>query len=190
MRNRWFRRFLLVCLCFICLPCVAQATYAAESEVVLATPTYEELGGGFYAISVPVESYPLENLLPTLNTGDAKEKAKSQTFFVLAAGQSPNLPLDPTNCVHVGISNINQRYFYWVMVVNLGSQNLARTVNFKLSGPGLSFNHSMQTTYRANGIWLLAYTPGVGVDRSGIYTLQVNVVGSGSAVARTWAVAF
>ena len=43
-------------------------------------------------------------------------------------------------------------YNYWVVVLNLGSQNLSRKTTLALSGPN-KFNRSVVVNYGANGIW-------------------------------------
>ena len=73
-------------------------------------------------------------------------------------------------------------------MLNLGSQSVTRTTTAKLTGPGLNFNKSVDVGYGANNIWAIAYTPGAGVVKPGIYMFQAGVAGSSTFTTRTYAV--
>jgi len=209
MNRRGFRR-LLVCLGLAGLLAAVPAAYATESaaathdrlqesralqietlfgqllDSAAATPVFTDLGDGFYSLSITLRPEARERLLAALRSGESGDKAT--TFFLLAAGQQLTAPTNPSVCIHAALSLTNAAYNYWVVVLNLGSQNLTRTTSVKLAGPGKNFNKSIQATYNAGGIWAIWYNPGSGVNKAGIYTYTATVSGAGSFVIRSFAV--
>jgi hypothetical protein len=208
MHRRGLRR-LLVCLGLAGLLAAAPAVYATEDAAARnlqqetralqietlfgqlldsaeVTPVYTDLGNGFHSLSITLKPEARERLLAALRSGESGDKAT--TFFLLAAGQQLTPPSNPSTCIHAALSLTNASYNYWVVVLNLGSQNLTRTTSVKLAGPGRNFNKSIQATYNAGGIWAVWYNPAGGVNKAGIYTYTATVSGAGSFVTRSFAV--
>lgn len=149
-------------------------------------PTFTDHGDGIFSLSRTFSPETSERLLSALNR-EGSEKATS-TFFIMAAGQSIPTPVTPTTCIHSALSNTNLPYNYWLVVLNLGSQNVTRTTSLKLTGPGQRFNRSTSVTYNANGIWAVWYKPATGVGTAGTYTFEAAVSGGGSFAIRSFAV--
>lgn len=202
MKNRAFCSSLLACLCLIGLfttvpaPCAAEDTAGGpELEALFGeilgpsheAPVFTDLGGGFYSLSIALSPEAREGLLAPLRSGDPDEKAV-QTFFVISAGQAPTTPPNPIATTHGALSDTTFPYTYWIIVLNLGNQNVTRTTTAKLTGPGLKFNRSVQATYNAGGIWVIGFRPGVGAGAPGVYTFQATVAGAGSLTTRSFAV--
>lgn len=200
MKMRDFRCFLLVCLLLCGLlsampaPCVAAdapAGLPGEIQELLGTspeaPVFTDLGGGFHSLSIALRPEMRERLLAALGTGEATGKA-AQTLFVLSAGQAPTSPSNPIATTHGVLSDTTFGYNYWLIVLNLGNQNVTRTTTVKLTGPGLKFNKSVQATYPAGALWVIGYSPGRGVGTPGIYTYQATVAGGGSITTKSFAV--
>ncbi len=151
------------------------------------TPTFTDYGDGFYALSSNLRLDARERLLSAAPSGDITKKAP-QTLFVLATGQQLTPPSNPSVCIHASLSNANATYNYWVIVINLGAQNVTSTTTVQLAGPGLKFNKSVRATYGANGIWAIWYNPGAGSGKSGLYTVTATVAGGGSATTKSFAI--
>ena len=149
------------------------------------TPTYTDYGDGFHALSIELSPEQREKLMAALGAGDDKA---ATTFYFLAAGLSQATPADPRICIHAALSTTNVSYNYWVVVLNLGSKDVTRSVGFKLTGPGHTFNKSASFTFGANGIWVAWYNPGFGVNTAGFYTYVGSVTGSGNFTTRTFTV--
>jgi hypothetical protein len=204
MNYRGIHRFLLICLCLTgLLMMAAPAVHAAppegqREEKVLQietmfeellgssdlTPTFAEHGNGFYSLSASLEPEARERLLEAFNSGVPTDKAT--TFFVLSVGQQLTNPSNPATCLHAALSNVNAAYNYWVVVLNLGNQSLARTTTVKLNGPGRKFNKSIVANYPSGSIQVVWYNPGVGVGQPGIYTFTGSVSGAGQSVTKSF----
>lgn len=204
MNYRGIHRFLLIGLCLTgLLMMAAPAVYAAppedqreEKALQIETmfeellgssdvkPIFAEHGDGFYSLSVTLEPEARERLLESLSSGGPTDKAT--TFFVLSVGQQLTAPSNPATCLHAALSNVNLAYNYWVVVLNLGNQNLSRTTTVKLNGPGRKFNKSIVASYPAGSIYAVWYNPGVGVGQPGVYTFTGSVSGAGQAVTKSF----
>ncbi len=213
MKNQKIRRWLRVGLVLAGLLIVVPAAFAAgdgrdrlresgaaEIEGLLqqyvdlsgATPVFTDYGDGFYSLSVTLDPATRERLLAAANPGEAAEdtgdKRAPVNLTLLAGGQSLSAPSTPTVCIHAALSNTTLVYNYWMVVLNLGSQDLVRTTSFKLTGPGLTFNRSFSVTYQANGIWAVWFNPAASVRNPGFYTYVASVTGLGNFTSRTFAV--
>jgi hypothetical protein len=209
MKTREFRRLLLVGLALAGLLIATTAfaagdgaarlheSGAADIEGLLqqyvdfngATPVFTDYGDGFYSLSATLDPAARDRLLAAVapeGTGDKKTPVPALTL--LAAGQSLSPPASPAVCIHAPLSETTLVYNYWVVVLNLGSQNVAKTTSFKLTGPGLTFNKSFLPTYKANGIWVVWYNPASSVHNPGFYTYVATVAGIGGFTSRTYAI--
>jgi hypothetical protein len=208
MKSRAFRRLLLVGLVLAGLLSVVPAAFAAGSgadrlresgaaqiEGLLqqfgdfngATPVFTDYGDGFFSLSVELDPATRERLLAAVDEDGAAGKRAPVSLTFLAAGQSISAPAAPSICIHAALSNTILPYNYWMVGINLGTQNLARTASFKLAGPGLTFNRSFSVTYHANAFWAVWFIPGAGVGTPGFYTYTAAVSGLGSFVTHTYA---
>ena len=148
------------------------------------TPVYTDYGDGFHTLSIELKPEQREKLIAALGSSDDKA---ATPFYFLSAGQSQATPADPRICVHASLSTTTVSYNYWVVVLNLSNQNITRSVNFRLTGPGRTFNRSISFTF-GNGIWVAWYNPGAGVSTPGFYTYVGTVAGSGNFTNRSFAV--
>jgi hypothetical protein len=154
-----------------------------------ATPVFTDYGDGFYSLSATLDPATRDRLLAAADPeGTGDKKAPAVALTLLAGGQSLSPPASPAVCIHAPLSSTTLVYNYWLVVLNLGSQNVVKTTTFKLTGPGLTFNKSFSVTYRANGIWVVWYNPGASVHNPGFYTYVATVAGLGSFTSRTYAV--
>lgn len=147
------------------------------------TPVYENLGGGFHAVSITLPEEARERLMEALSLGEDK----ATTFQVLAAGQMVSTPSNPSTLIHAALSDTRLAYNHWVVVLNLGS-TVTKKTTLSLTGPGRKFNRSGNFSYGGNGIWAVWYNPGVGVGTPGIYTLKATVTSGGTVTTRSFAV--
>jgi hypothetical protein len=152
----------------------------ASNEV---TPIFENLGGGFHAMSITLPEETRDRLMEALSLGEDKAGA----FQVLAAGQMVSTPSNPSTLIHAALSDTRLGYNYWVVVLNLGS-TVNKKTTLSLTGPGRKFNQSGTFTYGGNGIWAVWYNPGVGVGTPGTYTLKATVTSGGTVTTRSFAV--
>lgn len=195
-----FRRLLPVCLSLVVLLAGVPAARGQQQEVRAldlesslqqllestdAEAVYTDLGDGFHSVSVALSPEARERFLATLGSDGAE---KALPFYLLASGQQLTDPANPSVCIHASLSSVSAPYNYWLVVLNLSSQNVTRTTTVKLTGPGLKFSKAVSATYNANGIWAVWYNPGVGVGRAGLYTLKASVASAGTFVIRTYAV--
>ncbi len=148
-----------------------------------------DLGGGFYAYSIPLTPELRARLLAAIPAEGATGGVEAaQTFFAISAGQSPAPPTDPITTQHGALSDVTFPYNYWFIVLNLGTKDVRRKTTLKLSGPGLKFNRSFQFTYPKNGIWLVGHFPNAGAGVPGVYTFQATVDTGGSITNKSFAV--
>jgi hypothetical protein len=209
MKSREFRRLLLVGLVLAGLLSVVPAAFAAASgadrlresgaaqmEGLLqhyidfngATPAFTDYGDGLYSLSITLDAATRERMLAAVDEDGATDKRAPVSLTFLAAGQSLSAPSDPTDLSHAALSSTNLVYNYWVVVVNLGTQNVTKATSFKLSGTGLTFNRSFSIPYNANGIWVAWYNPAASVRNPGFYTYVGGVSGFGTFTTHTLAV--
>jgi hypothetical protein len=209
MKNRAFRRLLLTGLVLAGLLIVVPAAFAAgngadrqlesgaaQMESLLgqyvdlhgAAPVFTDYGDGFYSLSVQLDPADNDRLLAAVDADGAADKKAPASLTLLAGGQSLSSPTTPTACIHAALSNTTLTYNYWVVVLNLGTQNVTRTTSFKLTGPGLTFNRSFSVPYGANGIWVTWYNPAASVRNPGLYTYVASVTGLGSFTSRSFAI--
>lgn len=205
MNHRSVRRFVLAGLFVAGLAALApNFSFAAEFHQEAVTrevealfgdlggmggeaPVFTDLGGGFYTVSMSLPQGVREYLLEAMST-EEREKAAAASLTVISVGQAPTLPPNPITTTHGALSDTTYPYTYWIITLNLGSQNVTKSTTLKLTGPGLKFNRSTQVTYGAGGIWGVGFRPGGGVGVPGIYTLQGTVSGAGSITTKTFAV--
>jgi hypothetical protein len=208
MKSREFRRSLVVGLALVGLLVVVPAfaagggadrlreSGAAQIEGLLqqymdfngATPTFTEYGDGLYSLSIALDAATRERMLAAVDSAGVGDKRAPVSLTFLAAGQSLSTPSNPAALIHAALSNTTLVYNYWVVVVNLGSQNVTKATSFKLTGPGLTFNRSFSIPYNANGIWVAWYNPAASVRNPGFYTYVGSVSGLGTFTTHTFAV--
>jgi hypothetical protein len=152
----------------------------ASNEV---TPVFENLGGGFYSMSITLPDDVRDRLAEALSVGEDK----ATTFQTLAVGQMVSTPSNPSTLIHAALSDTRLAYNHWVVVLNLGS-TVTKKTTLSLTGPGRKFNVSTNVVYGGNGIWSVWYNPGAGVSTPGIYTLKATVTSGGTVTTRSFAV--
>ncbi len=157
-------------------------------DLVQEEPTFADLGGGFYSISIDLPEEVRESLLEAMRSQEFADPEKAQSLFVISVGQAPVLPPNPITTTHGALSDTTFPYTYWIITVNLGSQTVTKSTTLKLSGPGLKFKKSINVVYGANGIWGIGYSPGAGVQTPGVYTLQGTVKDGGSITTKSFAI--
>ena len=201
MKNVGFRRPLLgvafaVLLSIVAVPshAIDAMTQAMESllgpaDFAQQAPVFTDLGDGFYSVHIPLTPKIQESLREAMGSRDEfTQKARAQSIYVISVGQSPVLPPNPIATTHGALSDTTYPYTYWVITLNLGSQTVTKTTTLKLNGPGLKFNRSINAVYGANGIWGIGYSPGAGVQKPGVYTLQGSVKDGGSITTKSFAI--
>jgi hypothetical protein len=193
---------LVVALCLVLGPAARAADLARSAEAQAlgvealfqqlldsnqVRPVFADLGGGFHSMSISLPPEAVGRLAEAAQVDADGVARKGQSFVVLATGLQLTAPTNPSTLIHAALSSTDLPYNYWVITLNLGSQDLTRKTTLVLSGPK-KFNKSVVVNYGANGIWAVWYNPAVGVGTPGVYTLKATVDGGGSATTKSFAV--